>query len=153
MRNSEVMTGLDILEELEMELAQVSDDQVAFRATKFDKVEKGETVVGTVTNEALKKLWCLMAILGARGVKGKADIETATSESEEKDKLSAAARDMCLAKIAKFLFWAQLRREFDIFAADNIGVRSNWQVITSKDKDQHPLAGLLGGLLGGGSDD
>jgi len=139
-----VMSGLDVLQELEIELDQVKPEQVEFRATKIDKVEKGEKIVATLENEFLKRLWCLKDLLRARAIKAKGEADNAMSPIEEKDKLSAASRDAALADLVVKLFWTQLRRELDLFNADEIGLRADWKVVFPKANRQHPLIKLLG---------
>jgi hypothetical protein len=142
-----IQSHLDILQELEIELDQLKPEQVEFRATKLEKPAKNDKPVGKLTNETMKRLWCLIALLGSRASHSKVQSNNATSAQEEKDKLASGARDFRLAELAKELFWTQLRRDFDLFTEDSVGIRADWQVVVPPEDRQDQLAKLLGGLI------
>lgn len=126
-------------------------------------VKANETVVGTLTDEALRRLYAVQhgirtTVLqrydahGAEHDRGAPHDESVCRAAVSE--LNAMARD---ADLIKDIFWRDLREAFPAAAETSIGIRAGWQVVSFEERRRSPgisivsiggsgLADILGGL-------
>jgi hypothetical protein len=144
---STLVQAFGVLQELDIELAAVTDQKIEFRGQRLGAVQEGEHVVSTLDNhQDLKRLYCVSEILTMRAgvAKGEAHLSVDTKQ-QETDKLNMAFRDGYMSELAREIFWAQVRREFDLYhEAGSVGIRKGWQVVTRPTSSVNPLLKIFG---------
>jgi hypothetical protein len=123
------ITARELLDDL---MAQIEATDPEMMAPKFE-LEKGDKVVGIITDELTKKVFSLSAFYRREGKRIQVDLEATGSEDQE------VMRELSKYKqkhdTLQEIFWLLIRTQFDLWNQD-CGIRDLWQVVETSGKGQ-----------------
>lgn len=135
-----LVNSLPLIEQAMLEVTEASMQRAG---EKMDPVGRGETIIGTLTSDVAKRLYCTGLKLATQAAKQEILIKEAENDRQEAEYFREQHRLSSLAKLTSYLFWDQVYCEMGMWG-QAAGVRTGWQVIVQPATPS--FADLLRGL-------
>lgn len=142
------LMALTVMHDLRDRLKGITADQIAASERRFLPVPKKSARVGQITDVNTKAMHALWMSLD-----GSADLEAAEARLAvlgeiETDHKERHALMESLAGVAREIWWAQVKRDLDIYRCISMGVFKDWTIVENKDRSggMSGFVQMLGGL-------
>lgn len=138
---------LTVIAELRSGFETVNDSDIRRVQRGLQKMQATEKPLGTIHNEALKKMWALANNYDVASKQAVLDSQKADSEEQAVELRNQACRYAALEELARDVFWVQAKDDIGAAAWQHpgaVGVREDWMLVAGAEVSG--LAGILGAL-------
>lgn len=143
-----MIAPLTVLGEIHEDWAVITDADIRRVQRRLEKIQPNEKPLGTLHDEALKKMWAL-----AERYEGLSQVLlndanfTADTEEQTAELLQKSKRYSSLGEIVRNAFWCQAQDDIGAAAwqpGQDIGLRADWMLVSVQGG---PLPRILSGIV------
>lgn len=139
---------LTVWVEIVRDFEDIKEPEIRRVQRNLGPARSGETPLGALHSEALKRLWALATRYDGLSKQAVIDSEhKAETEAEANEFHIRAARFVALEDITRSLFWTQAKDDIGAWdSAGTVGVRADWMLVSSAGP-RAQIAEILGKLI------
>jgi len=142
-----IIEQLTVLADVSAMMESITEAAIMHAATKWTPLSEADETVGTIHNEACKRLYVAWHKFASMSKEFEAKAQASENGMEEEEYEAKSSRFHSLSLLCKGLFYTQV--EDDLNYHGYIALRPGWMAIKSEGPRRGPEA-ILSGLIVGG---